>query len=87
MYARRVTQDPNYCFMDNEKLKKAVTEYRLNTDISGAGSLAGALANPTNEENKKLFDRLFNVMIEKLNYCPTCARKTLEFYCRPEGTR
>ena len=87
MYARRVTQDPNYCFMDNEKLKKAVTEYRLNTDISGAGSLAGALANPTNEENKKLFDRLFTVMIDKLGYCKTCARKTLEFYCRPEGTK
>lgn len=87
MYARRVTQDPNYCFMDNEKLKKAVTEYRLNTDISGAGSLAGALANPTNEENKKLFDRLFTVMIDKLGYCRTCARKTLEFYCRPEGTK
>lgn len=87
MYARRVTQDPEYCFMDNEKLKKAVTEYRLNTDISGAGSLAGALANPTNEENKKLFERLFSVMIDKLGYCKTCARKTLEFYCRPEGTK
>ncbi len=87
IYARRVTQDPNYCFMDNEKLKKAVTEYRLNTDISGAGSLAGALANPTNEENKKLFDRLFTVMIEKLKYCKTCARKTLEFYCKPDSNK
>lgn len=87
IYARRVTQDPNYCFMDNEKLKKAVTEYRLNSDISGAGSLAGALANPTNEENKKLFDRLFNVMIEKLGYCKTCARKTLEFYCKPDSNK
>jgi len=87
IYARRVTQDPNYCFMDNEKLKKAVTEYRLNTDISGAGSLAGALANPTNEENKKLFDRLFTVMIDKLHYCKTCARKTLEFYCKPDSNK
>jgi len=87
IYARRVTQDPNYCFMDNEKLKKAVTEYRLNTDMSGAGSLAGALANPTNEENKKLFDRLFGVMIDKLGYCKTCARKTLEFYCKPDGNK
>ncbi len=87
IYARRVTQDPNYCFMDNEKLKKAVTEYRLNTDISGAGSLAGALANPTNEENKKLFDRLFSVMIDKLGYCKTCARKTLEFYCKPDSNK
>lgn len=87
MYARRITQDPNYCFMDNEKLKRAVTEFRLNTDISGAGSLAGALANPTNEENKKLFDRLFHVMIEKLHYCKTCARKTLEFYCKPDGAK
>ncbi|MBI3038449.1 serine protein kinase PrkA, partial [bacterium] len=87
IYARRVTQDPNYCFMDNEKLKKAVTEFRLNTDMSGAGSLAGALANPTNEENKKLFDRLFGVMNEKLKYCRTCARKTLEFYCKPDGNK
>jgi len=87
IYARRVTQDPNYCFMDNEKLKKAVTEYRLNTDISGAGSLAGALANPTNEENKKLFDRLFSVMMNKLKYCKTCARKTLEFYCKPDSNK
>lgn len=87
IYARRVTQDPNYCFMDNEKLKKAVTEFRLNTDISGAGSLAGALANPTNEENKKLFDRLFTVMIDKLHYCKTCARKTLEFYCKPDSNK
>lgn len=87
IYARRVTQDPNYFFMDNEKLKKAVTEFRLNSDISGAGSLAGALANPTNEENKKLFDRLFTVMIDKLGYCKTCARKTLEFYCKPDGSK
>ncbi|MBF0546672.1 MAG: serine protein kinase PrkA [Candidatus Riflebacteria bacterium] len=87
MYARRVTQDPSYCFMDNEKLKKAVTEYRLNTDMSGAGSLAGALANPTNEDNKKLFDRLFGVMIDKLGYCKSCARKTLEFYCKPDSNK
>ena len=57
-------------------LQPAVTEYRLNTDMSGAGSLAGALANPTNEDNKKLFERLFGVMIDKLKYCKTCARKT-----------
>jgi serine protein kinase len=87
IYARRVTQDQNYCFMDNEKLKKAVTEYRLNTDMSGAGSLAGALANPTNEDNKKLFDRLFSVMIDKLKYCKTCARQTLEYYCKPDGNK
>lgn len=87
IYARRVTQDPNYAFMDNERLKKAVTEFRLNADISGAGSLAGALANPTNEENRKLFDRLFHVMIDKLGYCKTCARKTLEFYCKPDGNK
>lgn len=87
IYARRVTQDPNYAFMDNEKLKKAVTEFRLNADISGAGSLAGALANPTNEENRKLFERLFHVMIDKLGYCRTCARKTLEFYCKPDSNK
>lgn len=87
IYARRVTQDPNYAFMDNEKLKKAVTEFRLNADISGAGSLAGALANPTNDENRKLFERLFHVMIDKLGYCRTCARKTLEFYCKPDSNK
>ncbi len=47
----------------------------------GAGSLIGALANRTNEENQKLYDRMTNTMLEKLGYCKTCAQKTIEYFC------
>ena len=69
-----------YNFMDNLELVKAVTEVRLNSDIGSAGSLVGALANRTDEENQKLYNRLMETMIGKLGYCRTCAEKTLEYY-------
>ena len=80
LYGQKIATEKNYNFMDNLELVKAVTEVRLNSDIGSAGSLVGALANRTDEENQKLYNRLMETMIGKLGYCRTCAEKTLEYY-------
>ena len=84
IYGQKIAVDPNYDFMDNLELVKAVTDVRLKSDIAGAGSLIGALANRTNEENQKLYDRMIDTMLNKLNYCKTCAQKTIEYFCTQE---
>jgi serine protein kinase len=84
IYGQKIGMDPNYDFMDNLELVKAVTDVRLKSDIAGAGSLIGALANRTNEENQKLYDRMIDTMLNKLNYCRTCAQKTIEYFCTQE---
>ncbi len=84
IYGQKISVDPNYDFMDNLELVKAVTDVRLKSDIAGAGSLIGALANRTNEENQKLYDRMIVTMLEKLGYCRTCATKTIEYFCSQE---
>jgi serine protein kinase len=84
IYGQKIAVDPNYDFMDNLELVKAVTDVRLKSDIAGAGSLIGALANRTNEENQKLYDRMIVTMLERLNYCKTCAQKTIEYFCTQE---
>ncbi len=81
IYAQRLQTDKNYDFMDNVDLVKAVTDTRLNSDIASAGGLVGALANRTNEDNEKLYNRIVSTMKNKLNYCTTCAQKTIEFFC------
>ncbi|GAM08527.1 protein PrkA [Geobacter sp. OR-1] len=81
IYGQKITVEPSYDFMDNLELVKAVTDVRLKSDIAGAGSLIGALANRTNEENQKLYDRIIVTMLTKLNYCRTCAEKTIEYFC------
>jgi serine protein kinase len=81
IYGQKISTDPNYDFMDNLELVKAVTDVRLKSDIAGSGSLIGALANRTNEENQKLYDRMIDTMLNKLNYCRTCAQKTIEYFC------
>lgn len=81
IYGQKISIDPNYNFMDNLELVKAVTDVRLKSDIAGAGSLVGALANRTNEENQKLYDRMIKTMLDKLGYCTTCAQKTIEYFC------
>ncbi len=81
IYGQKISVDPNYDFMDNLELVKAVTDVRLKSDIAGAGSLVGALANRSNEENQKLYNRIINTMLEKLDYCQTCAQKTIEYFC------
>ncbi|RJP79443.1 MAG: serine protein kinase PrkA [Desulfobacteraceae bacterium] len=87
IYGQKISQDPNYDFMDNLELVKAVTDVRLKSDIAGAGSLIGALANRTNEENKQLYDRMINTMLNKLGYCRTCAQKTIEYFCTQEDEK
>ncbi len=87
IYGQKISLDPNYDFMDNLELVKAVTDVRLKSDIAGAGSLIGALANRTNEENQKLYDRMVTTMMEKLNYCSTCAQKTIEYFCSQEDDK
>lgn len=84
IYGQKISVDPNYDFMDNLELVKAVTDVRLKSDIAGAGSLIGALANRTNEENQKLYDRMIDTMLNKLGYCRTCAEKTIEYFCTQE---
>ena len=81
IYGQKISVDPDYDFMDNLELVKAVTDVRLKSDIAGAGSLIGALANRTNEENQKLYDRMIDTMLKKLDYCRTCAQKTIEYFC------
>jgi len=84
IYGQKISVDPNYDFMDNLELVKAITDVRLKSDIAGAGSLIGALANRTNEENQKLYDRMIVTMLGKLGYCRTCAQKTIEYFCTQE---
>lgn len=84
IYGQKISLNPDYDFMDNIELVKAVTDVRLKSDIAGAGSLVGALANRTNEENQNLYDRMISTMLEKLNYCTTCAQKTIEYFCTQE---
>ena len=81
IYAQKLQTDKNYDFMDNVDLVKSVTDTRLNSDIASAGGLVGALANRTNEDNEKLYDRIVSTMMNKLGYCKTCAEKTIEFFC------
>lgn len=81
IYGQKISVEPEYDFMDNLELVKAVTDVRLKSDIAGAGSLIGALANRTNEENQKLYDRMIVTMLGKLGYCRTCAQKTIEYFC------
>jgi serine protein kinase len=84
IYGQKISVNPNYDFMDNLELVKAVTDVRLKSDIAGAGSLIGALANRTNEENQKIYDRMIDTMLNKLGYCRTCAQKTIEYFCTQE---
>ncbi|MBW2412136.1 MAG: serine protein kinase PrkA, partial [Deltaproteobacteria bacterium] len=39
IYGQKISVDPDYDFMDNLELVKAVTDVRLKSDIAGAGSL------------------------------------------------
>lgn len=86
IYGQKMITDPNYNFMDNNNLVKAVTDVRLKSDIAGAGSLVGALSNRNNEDNQRLYNRMMNTMIEKLGYCNTCAEKTIEYFCSQDDT-
>ena len=87
IYGQKISVEPDYDFMDNLELVKAVTDVRLKSDIAGAGSLIGALANRTNEENQKLYDRMVETMLDKLGYCKTCAQKTIEYFCTQEDEK
>lgn len=87
IYGQKISVEPNYDFMDNLELVKAITDVRLKSDIAGSGSLIGALANRTNEENQKLHDRMINTMLTKLGYCKTCAQKTIEYFCTQEDEK
>lgn len=87
IYGQKLSVDANYDFMDNLELVKAITDVRLKSDIAGAGSLIGALANRTNEENQKLYDRMIYTMNKKLGYCKTCAQKTIEYFCSQEDDK
>lgn len=80
VYAQKRLSEPNYDFMDQQDLVRAVTDVRLDSDVAGASSLRGALANRTNDENKKLYNRMIETMLEKLGHCMTCSEKSIEYY-------
>ncbi len=84
IYGQKIIIEPNYDFMDNQELVKAVTDVRLKSDVGSAASLVGALANRTNEENVKIYSRMVDTMLNKLGYCRTCAEKTIEYFCTQE---
>lgn len=84
IYAQKALAEPNYDFMDQQKLVEAVTEVKAQSEVAGAGSLVGALANLTNDESVKLRNRMLDTMVEKQNYCMTCALKTIEYYCEKD---
>lgn len=84
IYGQKISTEPNYDFMDNESLVKAVTDVRLESDVAGAASLVGALANRANEENVRIYNRMIDTMLNKLGYCRTCAQKTIEYFCEKE---
>lgn len=86
IYGQKMNTDPNYNFMDNNDLVKAVTDVRLKSDIAGAGSLVGALSNRNNDENNRLYNRMIDTMINVLGYCHTCAQKTIEYFCTQDDT-
>ncbi len=81
IYGQRRATAPNYDFMDNESLVKAVTDVKLESDVAGASSLVGALSNRTNEENMRIRNHMIDTMLNKLGYCRTCAEKTIEYFC------
>ncbi|MDP3763373.1 MAG: serine protein kinase PrkA, partial [bacterium] len=83
IYGQKIPIEPNYDFMDQQVLVKAVTDVRLESEVAGSGSLVGALANQTNEENVTINNRMINTMLQKLKppYCLTCAIKTIEYFC------
>lgn len=85
IYAQNITTNPNYDFMDNVDLVKAVTDVRLQSDVAGAKSLLGVLANQTHEENVQIKNRMMQTMVEKLGYCArSCAPKTIEYFCEKD---
>lgn len=86
IYGQKIATEPNYDFMDNESLVKAVTDVRLESEVAGAGSLIGALANQTNEENMRIRNSMIETMVKEkekggLGYCITCAIGTIEYFC------
>ena len=84
IYGQKLTQDPNYNFMDNNDLVKAVTEVRIMSDVGSAASLVGALANRQDKKNARVYNSIIRTMTEKLRYCRTCAQKTIEYFCTHE---
>lgn len=81
IYGQKTNTNPDYDFTDNTELVKAVADVKLESDIAGAGSLVGALTNTTNKENKQLYDRITDTMINKLGFCESCAFRTIQYFC------
>lgn len=83
-YSHKMATDPAYDFMDQENLVKAVTEVRLESEVAGVGSLVGALINQTDEECKRLRNKMLDIMQTKLGYCNTCALSNIEYFCEKQ---
>ncbi len=81
IYGMKLSNDPYYDFMDNLELVEAVTNVKLKSEVAKAGSLIEFLASTSNEENKRLYEKVTNNMIQHHGYCKVCAEKTLEYFC------
>jgi len=79
IFAQKINTDPNYDFMDNYLLVEAVTDVRLKSDIGGAGSLIGALANKREQD---LHKKIVDTMVKTLGYSKECAKETIEYYIK-----
>ena len=84
IYGHKMATEPTYDFMDQENLVKAVTEVRLKSEVAGAGSLVGALINQTDEECRRLRNKMLDTMQTKLGYCITCALSNIEYFCEKQ---
>jgi len=80
VYAMKISTDPYYNFMDNTQLVNAITSIQLEAEINKIGSLVSALTKNSNEENKQIYERTVNNMINHHGYCEVCAKKTLEYF-------
>lgn len=85
LYSQQVIKNPGYDFMDDSELVNAVIDVKLESDVLGTGSLIGALTSRTDEENRQFYNKVINNIIKNSNYCKSCAKKTLEHFCIPQG--
>lgn len=82
IYSVKIMEDPNYNFMDDERLVEAVTSVKTETSVAAASSLMGTLYNRrANVENMKEYNRILKIMMDQQAYCEKCAERTIDYWC------
>jgi len=80
VYAEKISNDPYYDFMDHIGLVEAVTNVKLEAEMGKVRGLMSSLTDRSNEENKQVYNRVINNMINYHGYCEVCAKKTIEYF-------